>query len=222
MIVSIKKIKFSMLVLASASKGRKKLLDQIALRHKVIVSDFDETQLQELDPKLKVKLLAKAKADSSLKKLIRENHALNTFQALLGCDSLFEFEGEIFEKPINKNQLISRWQRMSGNSGLLHTGHYLILKDNFKSGIKSISRNKCFEGVVSTKIEFMCLSNFEINKYASTSEPYNCAGGFAIEGNGGLFIKKIDGCFSNVIGLSLPWLKNNLERLSLSRLLLDR
>ena len=211
-----------MFVLASASKARQKLLDQIALRHKVIVSDFDETQLQEPDPILKVKLLAKGKADSALKKLIEENHALNTYQALLGCDSLFEFKGEIFEKPINKEQLISRWQRMSGQFGFLHTGHYLISLDNSKSDMESILQNNSCEGVVSTKIEFMNLSNFEINKYASTSEPYNCAGGFAIEGNGGLFIKKIDGCFSNVIGLSLPWLKNNLERLGLSRLLLDR
>ena len=211
-----------MFVLASASKARQKLLDQIALRHKVIVSDFDETQLQESDPILKVKLLAKGKAESALKKLIEENHALNTYQALLGCDSLFEFRGEIFEKPINKEQLISRWKRMSGQSGFLHTGHYLISLDNSKSDMEIISQNNSCEGVVSTKIEFMNLSNFEINKYASTSEPYNCAGGFAIEGNGGLFIKKIDGCFSNVIGLSLPWLKNNIEKFGLSRLLIDR
>ena len=210
-----------MFVLASASKARQKLLDQIALRYKVIVSDFDETQLQEPDPILKVKLLAKGKADSALKKLIKENNALNTFQALLGCDSLFEFEGEIFEKPINKEQLISRWKRMSGKSGFLHTGHYLISIDNSKSDNLPISLNKYCEGVVSTEIKFMSLSNIEIIKYASIPEPYNCAGGFAIEGKGGLFIKKIDGCFSNVIGLSLPWLKNNLEKLGLSDLLLD-
>ena len=65
----------------------------------------------------------------------------------------------------------------------------------------------------------MCLSNIEIFKYASTTEPYKCAGGFAIEGYGGLFIKKIDGCFTNVIGLSLPWLKANLEKFGLSELL---
>jgi len=211
-----------MFVLASASKARQKLLDQIALRHKVIVSDFDETQLKEPDPILKVKLLAKGKADSALKKLIEENHALNTYQALLGCDSLFEFDGEIFEKPINQEQLISRWQRMSGKSGLLHTGHYLMSLNNIDSNIKSISLNKFCEGVVSTKIEFMYLSNIEIIKYASIQEPYNCAGGFAIEGYGGLFIKKIDGCFSNVVGLSLPWLKTNLEKFGLSSLFLDR
>ena len=210
-----------MFVLASASKARQKLLDQIALKYKVIVSDFDETKLQEIDPILKVKLLAKGKADSALKKLERENQDLTTFQALLGCDSLFEFEGEIFEKPINQDQLISRWQRMSGKSGLLHTGHCLILQDNFKSDMNSTSLSKCCEGVVSTKIEFMPLSNFDIIKYTSIPEPYNCAGGFAIEGYGGIFIKKIEGCFSNVIGLSLPWLKTNLEKFGLSNLFLD-
>ena len=127
-----------MFVLASASKARQKLLDQIALKHKVIVSDFDETQLKELDPVLKVKLLAKGKADNALKKLKKENQTFNKFQALLGCDSLFEFEGEIFEKPINEEQLISRWQRMSGKSGFLHTGHYLISLDDLNSDLKSI------------------------------------------------------------------------------------
>ena len=211
-----------MFVLASASKARQKLLDQITLKYKVIVSDFDETQLKESDPILKVKLLARGKAYSALKKLIKENQDLNNFQALLACDSLFEFEGEIFEKPINKHQLISRWKRMSGKSGFLHTGHYLISSGNLKSDTKSISLNKFCEGVVSTKIEFMCLSSNDIVNYSSTSEPYNCAGGFAIDGNGGLYIKKIDGCFSNVIGLSLPWLKTNLEKLGLSSLFLDR
>ena len=210
-----------MFVLASASKARQKLLDQIALEYKIIVSDFDETQIQELDPMLKVKLLAKAKANSALKKLLEKNQDFNTFQALLSCDSLFEFEGQIFEKPINKEQLISRWKRMSGKTGVLHTGHCLIPLNKFKSDISFPSQNKFCEGIVSTKIEFMCLTDVEIAKYASTSEPYNCAGGFAIEGYGGIFIKKIEGCFSNVIGLSLPWLKTTLEKCGLSRLILD-
>ena len=211
-----------MFVLASESKARQKLLDQIALRYKVIVSDFDETQVEESNPFLKVKLLAKSKADSALKKLAIQNQYLNSFHALLGCDSLFEFEGEIFGKPINKEQLISRWEKMSGKTGYLHTGHHLVSIENHTFDIKSFSIDSFCEGVVSTKIEFMSLSKSEIIKYASIPEPYNCAGGFAIEGYGGLFIKKIDGCFSNVIGLSLPWLKNNLEKFGLSRLLLDR
>ena len=210
-----------MFVLASASKARQKLLDQIALRYKVIVSDFDETHVQEIDPLLKAKLLAKGKAKSALKKLRKENQDLKNFKALLGCDSLFEFDGDVFGKPMNKEQLIYRWKRMSGKSGLLHTGHYLISMDNLRGDMRNCLLNKYCEAVLTTKIEFISLSNSDIVQYASIPEPYNCAGGFAIEGKGGLFIRKIDGCFSNVIGLSLPWLKTNLEKLGLSELLLD-
>ena len=78
-----------MFVLASASKARQKLLDQIALRYKVIVSDFDETKVQELNPRIKVKLLAEAKADRALKKLIKENKALKVFKDLFFFIKLF-------------------------------------------------------------------------------------------------------------------------------------
>jgi len=200
-----------MFVLASASKARQKLLDQIALRHKVIVSDFDETQLQEPDPILKVKLLAKGKADSALKKLIEENHALNTYQALLGCDSLFEFKGEIFEKPINKEQLISRWQRMSGQFGFLHTGHTLII-GNFDSTSNMFEITETIKKTISSRVYFSNLEDWEIKSYVDSLEPLYCAGGFALEGIGGKYIEKIEGCFSNVMGLSLPWLRKNLPK----------
>ena len=209
-----------MLVLASASKARQKLLDQIGLSYEVIVSDFDETKVQELDPYLKVQLLAKEKANNVFKKLIDEkgNKPIKAINAVIGCDSLFEFKGEIFGKPRNKDQLINRWKMLSGEIGFLHTGHYLISIENPHEGGKDISVNEIFKGVVSTRIEFMSLKINEIINYSEMSEPYQCAGGFAIEGKGGLFIKNIDGCFSNVIGLSLPWLKTNLDKAGLSEL----
>ncbi len=209
-----------MFVLASGSKARQKLLEQITLKHKVIVSDFDETKVQEDDPCLKVKLLAKGKADYVLEKLIKTNQLSDSFQALLACDSLFEFNGEIFGKPTNKEQLISRWEEMSGKTGYLHTGHYLISRRNDIKEFKDISQSRFYKGVVSTKIEFVSLSRKEIINYACLPEPYKCAGGFAIEGKGGLFVKNIYGCFSNVMGLSLPWLKNSLVKCGLSDLLL--
>ena len=209
-----------MLVLASASKARKKLLDQIGCTYKVIVSDFDERKVQESEPCLKVQLLANEKANNVFKKLIDEkgNKSFKGINALIGCDSLFEFKGEIFGKPRNKDQLINRWKMLSGEIGFLHTGHYLMSMENCKDGINHFSVNGICQGVVSTKIEFMTLTINEIKNYSEISEPYQCAGGFAIEGKGGLFIKNIDGCFSNVIGLSLPWLKTNLEKAGLSGL----
>lgn len=209
-----------MLVLASASQARQKLLNQIGLNYEVIVSDFDETKVQELDPCLKVQLLAKEKGNNVFKKLIDEkgNKESQAFNALIACDSLFEFKGEIFGKPRNKDQLIARWKMFSGEIGFIHTGHYLISIENTNDGKNDFFVNEIFQGVISTKIEFMPLQINEIINYSKISEPYECAGGFAIEGKGGLFIKSIDGCFSNVIGLSLPWLKTNLEKSGLSEL----
>ena len=60
---------------------------------------------------------------------------------------------------------------------------------------------------ISSRVYFSKLEDFEIKSYVDTLEPLYCAGGFALEGIGGKYIEKIDGCFSNVMGLSLPWLK---------------
>ena len=81
---------------------------------------------------------------------------------------------------------------LSGEIGLLHTGHYLMSIENSKNGANNFSVNKIFQGVVSTKIEFMSLTINEIINYSEISEPYQCAGGFALDGKGGLFIKNIE------------------------------
>ena len=63
---------------------------------------------------------------------------------------------------------------------------------------------------VSSKVYFSKLQNKEIKSYVDSLEPLYCSGGFALEGIGGKYIEKIDGCFSNVMGLSLPWLRKSL------------
>ena len=63
--------------------------------------------------------------------------------------------------------------------------------------------------MVSSRVYFSNLEDWEIKSYIDTNEPLYCAGGFALEGIGGKYIEKIEGCFSNVMGLSLPWLRKN-------------
>ena len=63
---------------------------------------------------------------------------------------------------------------------------------------------------VSSRVYFSKLEDWEIKTYVDSLEPLNCAGGFALEGKGGKYIEKIEGCFSNVMGLSLPWLRKSL------------
>lgn len=162
------------------------------------VSGVDEDQIHHADPAELVKLLAQAKASAVAQILDPAGDADIT--AVLGCDSVLSFEGQVFGKPSGPAEAIERWQRMGGRSGSLLTGHCLI-----RLGQPDLL------ACVQTVVRFAPLSQAEIEAYVASGEPLQCAGGFALEGRGGLCIDGLDGCYSNVIGLSLPWLRTALE-----------
>jgi len=130
---------------------------------------------------------------------------------ILGCDSIFEFKGEAYGKPSNKQEAFIRWKKMSGEYGFLHTGHSLIIGD-FDSPSKNFKITEIIKKTVSSRVYFSNLEDWEIKSYVDTNEPLYCAGGFALEGIGGKYIEKIEGCFSNVMWVSLPWLRKYLLR----------
>ena len=130
---------------------------------------------------------------------------------ILGCDSIFEFKGEAYGKPSDKEEAFIRWKKMSGEFGFLHTGHTLII-GNFDAISNKFKITKTIKKTVSSRVYFSKLEDWEIKSYVNTNEPLYCAGGFALEGIGGKYIEKIEGCFSNVMGLSLPWLRKNLYK----------
>ena len=130
---------------------------------------------------------------------------------ILGCDSIFEFKGEAFGKPSNKEEAFIRWKKMSGEFGFLHTGHTLMI-GNFNSTSNNFKITETIKKTVSSRVYFSKLKDWEIKSYVDTNEPLYCACGFALEGIGGKYIEKIEGCFSNVMGLSLPWLRKNLYK----------
>ncbi len=177
-----------------------------------MASGINEKEFSESDPTLLVESLAKAKAKAVVKKLWTENQSLlpRDYSQILGCDSVFAFDGEIFGKPQDSNEAVQRWIRMSGGYGFLHTGHALYTKEIFfQQGIDGFSSLQ--SQVVTTKVIFDQITLNEIRDYVATGEPFDCAGGFALEGIGGMFIRRIEGCYSNVIGLSLPWLRKFLS-----------
>ena len=205
-----------MLILASSSKPRSLLLQKAGISHKVIPSNFDEDSIYEKDIFKLCQILAFSKAKLVTSKLLmadlKINHSDQVY-GVLGCDSLFEFEGELFGKPKSSKQAFDRWKRMSSSSGFLHTGHCLFARDSSKSNKAEIKFNRCFENVISTKIYFSEMCSKDILQYIDSGEPFKCAGGFALEGIGSMYIKKIEGCYSNVIGLSLPWLRNTFKEI---------
>ena len=201
-----------MLILASASQSRKKLLENSQIEFIQISSNFDEALVKENDISNLALELSFQKA-SSIALNIQEidfpekfNHNL---VAILGCDSIFEFKGSSFGKPSDKEEAYRRWSKMSGEFGFLHTGHTLLFS-TFDSTSKLLRVTKKIKKTVSSKVFFSRLHNEEIKSYVESLEPLYCAGGFALEGKGGKYIEKIDGCFSNVMGLSLPWLRKSL------------
>lgn len=182
-------------VLASASPARLKLLKTVGINPIVRRSNFDESQITLKNPQELVQTLAKCKAD-----IVAQQYQNSL---ILGCDSILAIDQEIYGKPDSAKEAIARWQKMRGNQGLLYTGHAII------DGKQQKTLIRC--GV--TKVYFANINDQTIVDYVNTGEPLNCAGNFALEGKGSLFIEKIEGCHSNVIGLSLPLLREMLQEL---------
>lgn len=185
-------------VLASASPARQKLLNNIGISPQIIPSNFDESLIQISEPDLLVQELASAKAKTVAESLTISN------ALVLGCDSLLVVNREIHGKPHDPQEAIARWQTMQGQMGELYTGHALI----------DLVTNKTLVRSAITQVYFATVSQQEIKDYVATGEPLQCAGAFAIEGKGGLFIEKLVGCHTNVIGLSLPLLRKMLKELN--------
>lgn len=191
-----------MLLLASASPARRRLLEQAAIPHRVQVSGVDEEAIAAAEPSALVRLLAQAKAQAVVDSLGPGEEI-----PVLGCDSLLEFAGEVFGKPADPQEAIRRWQRMAGGWGELHTGHCLLHASGGGSGTRARQPGLIRLETVTTRVQFAALTTREIEAYVATGEPLQCAGGFALEGIGGQVVERIEGCFSNVIGLSLPLLR---------------
>lgn len=183
------------LVLASASPARRRLLQSAGIEPVVCPSDFDESQIQLSDPKSLVQTLAQRKAETVAPQF---ESAL-----ILGCDSVLLVNGEIYGKPDSATEAIARWQKMRGTVGDVYTGHALI----------DLSQHRTVVRCQVTRVYFAQISDRQIEAYVATGEPLKCAGCFALEGRGGLFIEKIEGCHTNVIGLSLPLLRQMLDEL---------
>ncbi len=198
------------LILASASPARRAILRQIGLEPEIKVSHFDEDQIQVTDPAPLVLTLAQCKADAVAKSLFAqslkptfESSAALPATLILGCDSVMYLKGEIYGKPENPTAALATWQKMRQNYGEIYTGHCLIdLKQQ-----RTITRYR------SSKVFFGNPTDAELENYISTEEPLCCAGCFTLEGLGGLFIDKLEGCHTNVLGLSLPLFREMLAEL---------
>jgi septum formation protein len=189
------------LVLASQSPARLELLRQAGLNPEVVVSGVDETAVTAPRVPELVALLASAKAAQVAR---TESDAL-----VIGADSLLEFRGQSMGKPADVAEARLRWQRMSGRSGVLHTGQAVF---DVRGGAVT-ARDV---GVSSTVVHFASPTPAELEAYLATGEPIAVAGAFTLDGLGAQFVRRIEGDHSAVIGLSLPLLRTQLAKLDVT------
>lgn len=194
------------LALASTSAARHAVLQSAHVRFSAVAAQVDEgaliARLSADDPAVgsdarrQVAVLAAAKARAGM----QQARALDHTPVVLGCDSLFSIDGQVFGKPKTAAVARARLAHMAGRAGELHTGHHLIrLEDGAE-----------FHQVRTSTVRIGPMSAAEIDAYVATGEPLWVAGCFTLEGYGGVFIDGVEGCHHNVLGLSLPTLRELL------------
>jgi len=189
------------IVLASQSTSRRRLLEDAGLKPTIIVSNVDEETefFNAMAPVDMVIALALSKAHT-----VRE--MIDYPAIIIGCDSTFDVDGVSFGKPGTPEVAIERAQKISGRTGLLHTGHCII---DTEQGIEIADR-------VTTKVTFSEMTEEEIADYVASGEPLHVAGGFTLDGFGSPFIPIIEGDYTNVVGVSMPFLRSAMKQLGYS------
>lgn len=189
------------IVLASQSKSRRRLLEDAGLKPTIIVSNVDEETdfFNAMSPVDMVIALAISKAHT-----VRE--MIDYPAIIIGCDSTFDVDGVSFGKPGSPEVAVERAKKISGRTGLLHTGHCIIDTDR---GVEISDR-------VTTKVTFTEMSDEEIADYVASEEPLHVAGGFTLDGFGSPFIPVIEGDYTNVVGISMPFLRSAMKQLGYS------
>ena len=189
------------LVLASQSPARLATLRAAGVEPVVIVSGVDEDQLGGLPPAELALQLAELKCAA-----VAGRDDLPADSLVLGCDSVLELDGEPYGKPGDADAATGRWQLMRGRSGVLLTGH--SLHDTASGHVASAT--------AATTVHFADVTDEEIAAYVASGEPLHVAGAFTIDGLGGAFVTGIDGDHHNVVGVSLPLLRELVAELGRS------
>lgn len=171
------------LILASKSPRRKELLEQAGLNFSIIPSGFDENTVSIKEPAGYAMHLAQNKALD----IARQYPA----RVVIGADTIVVIDDAVLNKPRDKNQAREMLLRLSGKTHQVITGFSIVCA----------AENREYTSFCQTEVLFKTMSQAEIEWYIDTGEPYDKAGGYAIQGLGSFMIEKVNGSYTNVVGL---------------------
>lgn len=184
------------IVLASGSPRRRDLLAALGLRFEVAPADIDETPVPGEGPAALVERLSRSKADAAA--------AGRPDALIIAADTVVVLDGEILNKPEDKDQNRAFLERLAGCSHQVVTGHTLV-----HAGCR-----ECL--VVDTEVRMRALDEGEIARYVETGEGLDKAGGYAIQGRGSALVSAVRGCYFNVVGMSVAAVVDGAKRLGVT------
>lgn len=185
------------LVLASASPRRRELLQRVGLNFAVVPSTAPEDEIPGEPPEQHVIRLSEAKAREVA------GRAAQPGRYFIGSDTIVLRDDAILGKPADAGQAAAMLRALSGRRHRVLSGFAVVDR----------ASGKCYSGAVSTKVLFKQLTEAEISGYIATGEPFDKAGGYAIQGIGTFMVRSIEGSYSNVVGLPLAELLDLLAEI---------
>ncbi|MBT3814704.1 septum formation inhibitor Maf [Candidatus Woesearchaeota archaeon] len=185
------------IILASTSPRRHDLLNQIGLKFKIVPSNYEEDMTLKLPPHKLAMFLAKGKASD-----VAERRKSGI---VIGVDTFVVFNKEVIGKPHNKVKAKETLKKISGKTLKVYSGVAII---------DAKTKKEIVDYEIS-KVKIRKITTLEIKKYIDTEEPLDKAGAFGMQGLGAIFVAKVDGCYSNVVGLPLHNLEKNLAKMGI-------
>ena len=183
-----------MLILASKSPRRSELLTAAGISFEVLAADIDETPLPNESPPAYVERLAIAKAQAVF--AMRPNLPE---ARVLGADTTVTIDGEILGKPVDEQDAVRMLRLLQGRAHEVHTGVALVSAHGTRSAVDT------------TRVWFDAMTDKDISWYVATGEPVDRAGAYAIQGFASRFIPRIEGSYSNVVGLPVALVSSILS-----------
>lgn len=181
------------LILASSSPRRCELLKQLGLNFRTLVCQVDETSPSGVSPFELVELLAVRKA-MAVARMLDEG-------IVIGADTVVVWRGQVLGKPSGQEDAVEMLRRLQGTTHEVYTGVALVDANSRKVLIEHEK----------TRVFFRSIDEEEIRRYVATGEPMDKAGAYAVQGLAAIFMRSLEGCYTNVVGLPLARLAEMLK-----------